>query len=300
MKRRVGFGAFPRALGIALQWKLLLLWFVFTLVPALVVAWPLHGLLASFMDHSVHAADWAAGFHGLAMTDVLVHAGRYNMPIIGATLGIGVLLTLLLSPFLTGMSVTAIRAAHRPGFGALMHGGLREYWRLFRFMIWAVALLGIAFALGSLATKWASHEAGLAVLESKADLYRHMATFILVALLVIAHSMIEAGRGQIVADAGLRSATRAFFGGIATLFRRPLVTLGMYLGVSIIGYVLVLFLGMWRIRLVAASWGGFLLALLVLLLVTAAMAWMRTARLAAFGSVAQASSRGMGVAVAPA
>lgn len=300
MKRRVGFGAFPRALGIALQWKLLLLWFLVTLVPALVAARPIHGLLSSMMDHSVHAAAWAKSFNALAMTDVLVHAGRHDMPMIGTSIGLGLIITLLLSPFLTGMSVTAVRSAHHPGFGELMHGGIREYWRLFRYMLWAVGLLGIAFALGHLANKWAAHQGDLAVLESKADFYSHVATFVLIVLLVVAHSMIEAGRGQIVANADLRSATKAFFRGIGTLFKRPLATLGMYLGVSVIGYVLVLLLGMWRLRVVAAGWGGFLLALVVTVLVIVAMAWMRTARLAAFGSVAQASSRDSSAAVAPA
>lgn len=301
MKRRVGFGAFPRALAIGLQWKLLLLWFVFTLIPALIVARPLHGLLAKLMDHSVHASEWARSFHGLAMTDVFVNIGRHGLTAVETASGLALLVMLLLSPFLTGMSVTAARANHRPGFGELMHGGLHEYWRLFRFMIWAFVLLIIAFGLGSIATHSADQRAAKDVLESSANFGRHVANIIMLVLLVIAHSMVEAGRGRIVADAGQHSATRAFFGGIGTLFKRPLSTLGMYLGVSIIGYVLVLVLGMWRVQLVSASWGGYALAFLVALLVVVSMAWMRTARIAAMGSIARASGAGgSGAGVAPA
>lgn len=289
MNRRVGFGAFPRALAAALQWKLLLLWFLFTLIPALMVARPLQAMLADLLDHSVHAAAWGQSFHGMAMTDVIINLARHGSAAVNVTMGVGLILTVLLSPLLTGMSVTAVRSAHRSGFGELMHGGLHEYWRLFRFMIWAYVLLAIAFALGGVATHQATEHAKDAILESQADLGKHLATALLVALLVIAQSMIEAGRGRIVAEPGQHSATRAFFAGIMTLFRRPLVTLGMYIGVSAIGFVLVFFLSMWRVRLVAASWGGFAVALLATLLIVIAMAWMRTARLAALAAVAQAT-----------
>ncbi len=289
MKRHVGFAAYPRALAIGLQWKLWLLWFVFTLIPALFVSRPLHGMLSGLMDHSVHATTWARGFNGLAMTDVIVDVARHGGSMLGPAAALGMLLTLLLSPFLTGMAVTAARALRRPGFGELMHGGLGEYWRLFRFMLWAFLLLGLAFAIGVAGQHVASHHADHAVLQSQADLGNHIATAVTIVMLVVAHSMVEAGRGQIVADPGLRSATRAFLRGIGTLLRRPLMTLGMYVGVSVIGYVLVLLLGMWRVRVVAAGWGGFVLALLVTLLIVAAMAWMRTARLAAMGAVAQAT-----------
>ena len=257
MKRKVGFGAFPRALGAALQWKLLLLWFLFTLIPALIVARPLHGLLSGLLDHSVHADAWARSFHGLPMTDVFVDIGRHGMPALSAAAGISILLTLLMSPFLVGMSVTAVRSAHRPGFGELMHGGLTEYWRLFRFMLWAVVLYGVAFAIGGVFSHWASGHADKAVLESQADFGYTIAHTVLIFLLVVAQSMIEAGRGRIVAEAGQRSATRAFFAGIATLFKRPLVTLGMYLGVSVIGFVIAVLLGMWRVQLVSARLGRF-------------------------------------------
>jgi hypothetical protein len=300
MKRRVGFGAFPRALAAALQWKLLLLWFLFTLIPALIVARPLHGLLSMLLDHSVHAGEWARSFHGLAMTDVLVQVGRQGLPALSAAAVLGMLLTLLLAPFLVGMSVTAVRGPHRPGFGELMHGGLSEYWRLFRFMLWALALYGIAFMLGRLAAMWASHQAGQAILESQADFAAMVARTVLIVLLVIAQSMVEAGRGRIVADPAQRSATRAFFSGIALVFKRPLVTLGLYLAVTVTGFAITFLLGLWRMHQVAVGPVGFSLALLVTLLLIVSMAWMRTARVAAMGAVAKATLKPGSNTVAPA
>ncbi|WP_146742320.1 hypothetical protein [Oleiagrimonas sp. MCCC 1A03011] len=300
MKRRVGFGAFPRALAAALQWKLLLLWFLFTLIPASIVARPLHGLLSTLLDHSVHAGEWARSFHGLAMTDVLVQVGRQGLPALSAAAVLGMLLTLLLAPFLVGMSVTAVRGPHRPGFGELMHGGLSEYWRLFRFMLWALALYGIAFMLGRLAAMWASHQADQAILESQADFAAMVARTVLIVLLVIAQSMVEAGRGRIVADPAQRSATRAFFSGIALVFKRPLVTLGLYLAVTVTGFAITFLLGLWRMHQVAVGPVGFSLALLVTLLMIVSMAWMRTARVAAMGAVAKATLKPGSNTVAPA
>ncbi|MBB6183920.1 hypothetical protein [Oleiagrimonas soli] len=300
MKRRVGFGAFPRALAAALQWKLLLLWFLFTLIPALIAARPLHAMLSNLLDHSVHASAWAQSFHGLPMTDVIVQIGRHGMPAIGAAAALGMLLTLLMSPFLIGMSVTAVRASRHAGFGELMHGGLSEYWRLFRFMLWALLLYGVAFMLGRLGFAWADHQADAAVLESQADFARHVANTAMIVLLVIAQSMIEAGRGRIVAEPGMRSATRAFFSGIALVFKRPLVTLGLYLAVTVVGFAIAFLLGLWRVHVTAVGWGGASLALLATLLTVAAMAWMRTARLAAMGSVAKATPSSASKGVAPA
>lgn len=288
MKRPVGFGAFPRALGAALQWKLLLLWFLFTLIPALIVSRPLHALLGSLMDHSVHAGAWARSFHGLAMTDVIVNIGRHGMPALSAAFALGTVLAVLLAPFLVGMSVTAVRGVQKPGFGELMHGGLREYWRLFRFMLWALVLYGIVAAVSVLASKMVSSYSDKAILESDVDFWKTIAHVVVIGLLVIVQSMIEAGRGRIVAQPGQRSATRAFLAGIGTLFSRPLVTLGMYLGVTVIGLVLTLLLGMWRIHLVAVGYGGVILALVATILIVATMAWMRTARLAGMASIAEA------------
>ncbi len=289
MKRPIGFGAFPRALGAALQWKLLLLWFLFTLIPALIVSRPLHAMLSGLMDRAVDAGQWARSFHGLAMTDVFVDIGRHGMPALGAAFGFATLLALLMSPFLTGMSVTAVRGPQKPGFGELMHGGLREYWRLFRFMLWALGLYAVVLGINVVASGMVGQYAKTAVLESSVDFRYSIVHVVFIALFVLAQAMIEAGRGRIVAQPGQRSATKAFFAGIGTLFQRPLVTLGMFLGVTVIGMLIVFLLGLWRVQLVAVGFGGALMALLVTLLIVVVMAWMRTARLAGMGAIAEAS-----------
>ena len=59
--RRGGFGASIAALKSALQWRLLLLWILATLLPTLLVATPLWTTLQSQFGHSLQAGDIAAG-----------------------------------------------------------------------------------------------------------------------------------------------------------------------------------------------------------------------------------------------
>jgi hypothetical protein len=197
---------------------------------------------------------------------------------------------LLLSPFLTGMMVSAVRAGRRQSFGELVHGGVGEYWRMFRLLLWALVPFGIALLIGGGASHAADKHAEAAVLQSSAESGRHAASILLLVLLVLAHASVESARAHFAADPNLRSATRALGRGVGMLFRRPLATLGMYLGTSIIGYALVLLLGMWRIRTDAVGIVGVVLAFVLTQLVVAVLAWQRAARLYGLTAVAQAGS----------
>lgn len=291
LKKPVGLGALFGAMGAAIQWRLWLVWILAMLLPTLIIALPLRTMLGGFLDHSVHASAWARHFDALAMGDVIVGAGRNAMGLPGAS-SAALLVTLLLSPFLTGMVVAAARLPRSATMGELVHGGVSEYWRMFRLMLWALLPFGVAFVVGSIAMKAAGNHADMAVLQSAADRGNHIAQIVMGVLLVVAHAMVESGRAQFAADPQLRSATRAFFRGAGIVFRRPLATFGLYLGVSIVGYVLVLLLGMWRIRTDAVGAVGFLLALLLSQLIVVVLAWQRTARLFALAEVARATPSG--------
>lgn len=288
IKKRVGIGAWFTSMGAALQWRIWVLWIVFMALPTAIVVLPLRATLGGIFDHSVHATDWAQNFNAFGMGDAMMSVGRHGAGLAGANM-VAIIVTLLLSPFLTGMVVTAARAPRHPGFGELMHGGLTEYWRLLRLMLWALLPFAVAFGIGGMVSHWAGNNADAAVLQSVADRGQTIAKVVMLVLLVLAHAMVESGRAQFAADPQLRSATRAFFRGIGMLFRRPITTLGLYLGVSIIGYALVLLVGMWRIRTDAVGVTGFLLALLLAQLIVVILAWQRTARLFALTAVARAN-----------
>lgn len=290
-RRKAGFGTFVRALGAGLQWRLLLIWLLLMLIPAAVAAWPMSAALGSLLDTSVHAGDWATSWDALGMSDVFIQLSDW-MPAIGAAGMAAGLLTLLLAPFLTGMVVASAREGRSLGLGELMHGGLAEYWRMLRVLLWSLLSWAVALGIGAGLMHAADSHAKHAVLQSSVDMWNHAAFIVTVLLALIAHAIAEASRAQFAADRNLSSATRAYGRGIGMVFRRPLATFGMYLGVSVVGYALVMLFGMLRIRATPAGFFGILLAFVLAQLIVLSLAWMRTSRLYALSGVAGARRRG--------
>lgn len=285
---QANFGSYVQALRNAFQWRLLLLWIVTLAIPTLIVAIPLRKVLGGLLDHSVHSLAWARHFNALAMGDVMA-----NLPHAGTGLpgdfSFATILTLLLSPFLTGMAIVAVRSTARLSLGGLVHGGITEYWRMFRMLLWAILPFAIAFAIGGASMAIARKHAEAAVLQSSADFGVHIAMTVMIVMLVLAHVIAESGRAQFAADGSLRSATRAFGRGAIMLLKRPVATLGMYLGVSVLGYIVAFILGMIRIRMTAAGGFGFIMAEVVTQLIVITLAWQRIARLYALAGVARST-----------
>lgn len=289
---------FVAALGAGLQWKLLLIWLLLMLVPVAVATWPMSAALGSLLDHSVHSKAWAESFSALGMGDAMIQLGK-SMPAIGAAATAGFILSLLLAPFLTGMVVSSARVSQRLGLGELMHGGLHEYWRMVRVSLWALVGWAIAIGIGAAAMHMAGNFAKTAILESRVDLWRHVAMAVMIVLLLIAHAIAEASRAQFAADPNLASATRAWGRGLKMVFARPLATFGVYLAISIIGYVLVLIFGMLRMRMPAVGVGGVIVAFVLAQLVVLSLAWMRIARIHALAGVSPQRRQSVSYSQAP-
>ena len=291
--RRVGFEAFVRASRAALQWRLLLLWIVALQIPTALVALPVWSRLGGLLDHSVHSAEWARHFDALAMSDVYgLTRGFASVSVIA------MIATLLLSPLLTGMAVTAAQSVRNPSFRELLHGGAHSYWPMLRLSLWALLPFGAAAIAGAIGILVAFGFALRSVLQSQADAAIRTATIALIALLLLVHATVESGRAQFAADPALRCAWRALWRGIVTILRRPLATFGLYVGTSTVGYALVLALGMLRVRTTAVGFSGFIAAMALTQLITAALAWQRTARLFALTGVARSAQSSFGPAPA--
>lgn len=295
--RKVNLPALLGAPLAALQWRLLLLWLVFLLLPTAVVALPLWRALAGLLDRSVHAVAWAQHLDGLMLSDVMSAMADQGAWLSGTGL-LALALTLLLGPLLAGMTVAAGRVGRVLGLGQLLQSGVIEYGRMFRLMLWSLLPYAIAFGGAALAFTAAHKQADTAVLESRADLYQHLAIGVLAVLFVLAHALVESARAAFIADAGLRSATRALGRGVMQLLRRPLSTLLAYLVVGLIGYGLAIVCGVWRIHTPALGLSGFLMALLASELAVLAIGWTRVARLFALAEVSRsliATRRGAGL-----
>ncbi|GLQ95959.1 hypothetical protein [Dyella mobilis] len=287
--RSAGFGRLWSSMAAAVQWRLLLLWLLVMLIPATVVAWPLSRMLGGLLDTSVHAAEWAQHFNAIMFGDV-IGAFADHPQWLGSAALMGLILTLLLSPFLDGMIVGSGRAGRRLGFGALLQNGLVEYGRMFRVMLWSLLPYGVVLAVGGIGAHVAENTADKAVLESQVDSVHAILHVVLLIVFVLMQSIVESARAAFIADGSLRSATRALWRGVKQLLRRPLNTLLFYLVVTLVGLVLASIFAMARIHVTAFGMGGFLFALVLSQLMVLAIGWMRTARLFALGEVARSMS----------
>ncbi len=288
--RRGGLGAAFAALASALQWRLLLLWILATLVPTLLVATPLWRTLQAQFGHSVHAARIAAGQDVSLLMQGLAKLGEH-MDWLVAGLGGSTLLMLLVAPWLTGMVVASLRAGRRLGFGELVHGGLAEYWRMLRMMLWSLIPLGVALAIGGGVMGAMRSGAEDAILATDADAAARNGMIVAGIVFVLLHATVEAGRGWLGADRALRSVVKAWWRGVKLLVRRPLATLLVYVIASLVGYGLAALFAWWRVRADGTGTGAFVLSFLLGQAVVAMIAWARIARVTGMASLAAGQVR---------
>ena len=133
-KTPVAPGSWVAACRHALQWRLLVLWTVVLLLPTLAFTLPIWMVMHAAFDYSVSADQIAAQFDATAMGDFVMLLQQNKISLNLAGIG-GLVSTLLFSPFLTGMAITALRAEKRASFQALIVGGVGEYGRMLRLLL---------------------------------------------------------------------------------------------------------------------------------------------------------------------
>lgn len=268
------------------HWRLLLLWALFSLLPAVLLALPLWRLLGASFDYSVQAPALASELDLVAIGDIVNNYTRSgaSVPLVALQ---ALVLTLLLSPLLTGMALSAARAPERPGFGALLAGGCREYLRMARMLVVAVLPLGAAVLLGGAARGAADRYGEASTSVSDAASAGMAATIVMALLLLLAHASIDAGRAVLALDRRRGSAFKAWWQGLRMLLRRPLAVLGAYLPITIVGLLLAAALTLGRVHLPRADGAGVIAAFVLTQLIVLVLAWMRTARLFALIGVAR-------------
>ncbi len=270
-------GSLLRSLRPALQWRLMLLWLLALLLPTLAAALPLWTMLGAAFDHTVGAAALARRLDLVAIADVMGLHTQHAPALAGGGLA-ALALTLLLSPLLTGAAITAARAPAPLGFAALVAGGVREYGRLLRMLLWAVVPLGVAAFLGALIMDAAEGQSAWAALG---------ATLVAGLLVLLAHATLDLGRAVLALDRRRSSAVLAWRDGLGLLSQRPLAVLGLYVGLSLAGLGLAALLALARLNVPALGAGSLLGGLLLAQLAVLALAWMRCARLFALMELAR-------------
>lgn len=276
--RASGLALTTRASRAALQWRLLLLWAGLLLIPTIVAVIPLWRTLSASLDQAVHAAALAQQLDLMTLADLAANASRNGAAISQAAIA-GVVLTLLLSPLLSGLVVTAARAPAPLGFGPLLTGAFSEYGRMLRMLLWSIVPLGLALIIGAGALKLADKHATTAILEADADLARHLALLFAGVLFLLACATLDAGRAALAVDRRRTSAVKAWWRGLGMLRRRPLACLVIYLAITVLGLALYALLGVARLNLAGPGPLAIVAGLLATQLAVLVLAWMRSARL---------------------
>lgn len=267
------------------QWRLLLLWLLALLLPTTIAALPIARLLGKQFDYAAQAPQWATHFDGIALAELInVFAGNTGTAVSSAVL-LGVMVSLLLSPWLTGTVFVAVRAHTTPGFTALLVGGLKEYGRFFRLLLWALVPLGVAIAIYLGLSHLADDYAEKAILQADA---KHIGWLAMAGggfFLLLAHASIETGRAWLGTDLSKHSAIRAWWRGSALMLRQPLSVLGIYLLSTVLTALIYLPLLLARAHTPALGALGLIGAFAITQLAVAVMAWGRAVRLASLGAL---------------
>ena len=168
----------------AFQWRLMLLWVLWMLIPTAILTYPLWQMLSSSLDYSVHAASIAQQMDMTVFADLMAVHGR-NTIAFDAGVMVALIATLLISPLLSGMAASAARAPETLGMRALTAGGLSEYPRMLRMLVWAVVPLGLALAAGNAAMDAAAEHVEGAITAADERVWKWTAAIVLALLLKI-------------------------------------------------------------------------------------------------------------------
>lgn len=274
------------AAGAALQWRLLLLWLAGLLLPAVLASLPVWLLLAGELDHSIHAPALAHALDMVAITDLGTAIQRDRDAFTAAGAG-ALVVTLLLSPLLTGAAITAVRAAQPPSLRELLAGAGEQYPRMFRMLAWGVVPLGAAVALGSELADAARHHADRAITYADTQPWQVAAATGAVLLVLLANLTLDAGRAMLAIDRRRTGAIRAWGSGLALLARRPGGALLAWAVPTVAGLALAAMLAGSRMQVPAIGPAGTVGALLLAQSIVLVLAWMRMARLFALVALAR-------------
>jgi hypothetical protein len=182
-------------------------------------------------------------------------------------------------------SLSAKPPAAPQSFGALLAGGVAEYPRMLRMLLWSAVVMGAVLLAGSLLVAWAQPQEALLPDEGKIAVYAARAVSALLVWLAVAS--LDAGRAALVADRRRRSAIRAWWLGVVLLFRHPVLALGSYAVLGVMGFAMAGLFGLARLHAPTGTLAGDMAGVLLTQALVLLLAWFRSARLFALMTVAR-------------
>lgn len=270
----------------ALQWRLPVLYGAALLLPLAILVAPAWIVLDGQLSYSVHAAALAQRLDLASVTDLLA-AARHDALAAQLAVGAALACTALLSPLLAGATVTAARSAGPTPLpmAALLAGGMAEYPRMLRMLLWSGLVMGAALWLGGVLRGLASPNETLLPGDGDAAQYAANAATALLAWAALATA--DAGRAVLAADRRRTSAVRAWWHGIALLRRQPVAAAGSYVALGALGFGVAALLGLGRLHFPVGNLAGDVAAFVLAQAIAVLLAWFRAARLFALVSAAR-------------
>jgi hypothetical protein len=234
----------------------------------------------------VHAPALARALDLVAIADLGTDMDR-NGKTLTAIGGAAVVLTLLLSPLLTGAVVVAARTPHRLPVRDLLAGAAAQYPRMLRMLVWAAVLLGATGLLARRLGDAANAHMDKAITYADAQPWQVAATVAAALLLLLANLTLDTGRAALAIDLRRTSAVKAWWRGLALLRRQPGGVLLAWAVPTAGGLLLAALLAWGRLHVPAIGIGGTLGAVLLAQLIVLVLAWMRMTRLFALVALAR-------------
>jgi hypothetical protein len=287
--RRRRFSGLIEAFARGLDWRLLMLWTLLSLLPTTLVVVPVWRVLAAALDSSPRVPELAAQFDMLAFADLQVSFQR-SSPALGGVTILATLVALAIWPLFTAMLLASANVEARLGFAALFRGALGWYGRALR--LWLVSLVPLGLAVGCvrLLSKTAERYAERAIFESQASFGERAALIASLIVLWLVHVTVEAGRAELARNAALRSGWRAWLAGVRRTLQRPVSVPGLYLAATLPSLVVASVLLVLRLRMPAGGGVSFWISLLLTQLAVASIGWGKLSRLFALTALGVAES----------
>lgn len=267
-------------LRAALSWRLLLSWTVAMLIPSAIVMMPLSNVFGELFDMAARGDELARKINPLLLADATSQLRLHSEWMAGA-FTLATIAMLLLSPLCAGLAVTSYPEPPPTLFG-LLQGAVGNYPRLFRLMLVSIIPFGVAGMIGMTVSGMVEKSADKAILESSATTSARLSMALTVLVVLLAQLTIEAARAQMAANAGLRSALRAWVRGLKMIAARPGAVLARYLGPTLVSVIMAAVLAVLRIRV-----DNFLIGFLITQLAVAAIGWGRAGRIFALAGLAR-------------
>ena len=289
-ERRDLAGILRAAMAGALDWRLLALFAGTALWTSVIATLPAWRVMASAFDDSPRAQEIAGAFDLLAVQDMGMDLVRSGAPVTGG-FALATLFSVLSWPFLAAMAMGAASRGERSRtFAEVLEWGIAYFVRMLRIGLVAIvpfALVGVASAG---VFRGARQVARRAIVESQASLGWRIATLAVLAIFVLVHATIEAGRAAYGADDELRSGWSAWLRGVKLVGREPRRAMGAYLGATLASYAVALPLLVLRLRISGPSGVALVAGFIVTQLAVASLGWGRATRLIALTAIARARS----------